>query len=258
VSSNFGAAAGDYARFRAGFPDSMFERLAAAGFCSGGMKVVDVGTGTGTMARGYARRGADVIAIDPDERLTLEARQLDAAENVRIDYRKGKAEELPAADATADVITAGQCWHWFHGRKAAAEFARVVRPGGGVVIAHFDWLPLPGNLVEATERLIKAHNASWRFDGGNGFHAESLPHLHAAGFRDLETFSYDVDVAYSAAAWRGRIRASAGVGATLAPEQVQAFDADLERTMNAEFPGDRLLVPHRVFVVMARAGRNSR
>lgn len=252
MSANFGAAAEDYATFRAGFPDSFFDRLASLGLCRSGTTVVDVGTGTGTLARGFARRGATVIAIDPDERLVHQARQLDAAASVSVDYRTGTAERIPLPTAIADLVTAGQCWHWFDGLSAAKEFARIAKPDGHVVVAHFDWLPLPGNVVEATEHLIKQHNTSWHFDGGNGFHPESVPDLYAAGFRQFETFSYDLDVPYTPKAWRGRIRASVGVGASLTPTGVQAFDADLGRILGESFPGDVLHVPHRVFAVLAR------
>ena len=118
------------------------------------------------------------------------------------------------------------------------------------MVAFFAWLPWPGTVVEATEHLILKHNPSWQFGGGNGFHLESLPHLYAAGFSGFETFSYDMDVAYSAEAWRGRIRASAGVGASLAPAGVKAFDAELARLLEESFPGDVLQIPHRVFAII--------
>lgn len=256
MSTNFGAAAEDYAMYRAGFPDSFFDRLARSGLHGEGSTVVDVGTGTGTLARGFARRGARVIGIDPDERLLQQARRLDAATCVAVEYKVGTAEQMPLADASADIVTAGQCWHWFAGPQAAAEFARIVEPGGHVVVAHFDWLPWPGNVVEATERLIMQFNPRWHFGGGNGFHPESVPHLYAAGFRDFESFSYDLDVPYTPAAWRGRIRASAGVGASLAPAAVEAFDQAHARVL-ASFPGETLQVPHRVFAIVATAPRKS-
>lgn len=254
MSTNFGAVADDYVKFRAGFPESFFDRLASAGFCRAGATVVDVGAGTGTLARGFAQRGAAVIAIDPDDRLVQQARKLDAAASVSIEYKSGTAERIPLPDGIADVVTAGQCWHWFDGPRAAKEFARITKSDGRVVVANFDWLPLPGNVVEVTEQLIKQHNTSWHFDGGNGFHPESVPYLHAVGFRRSETFSYDVDVPYSPEAWRGRIRASAGVGASLEPTKVQAFDAALARILDESFPGNLLQVPHRVFAVLASSG----
>ncbi len=99
------------------------------------------------------------------------------------------------------------------------------------------------------------HNPNWAFGGGNGFDLGSLPHLQAAGFPRIETFSYDIDVPYTAEGWRGRIRASAGVAGSLAPTEVEAFDAEHARVLEESFPGDLLKIPHRVFaIIAARAG----
>jgi hypothetical protein len=76
---------------------------------------------------------------------------------------------------------------------------------------------------------------------------------YRAGFQDIETFSFDVPAIYSHAAWRGRIRASAGVAASLAPDQVAWFDAELARLLTQRFPTDPLEIPHRVFAVVCRA-----
>ena len=48
--------------------------------------------------------------------------------------------------------------------------------------------------------------------------------VSGAGFSGIETFSYDVEVPYTHVAWRGRIRASAGVAASLPAEAVESFD----------------------------------
>lgn len=249
-AKNFGAAASDYAKFRMGFPESLFDRLAALGIGKSGQAIVDLGTGTGTLARGFALRGAKVIGIDPDGRLLEKARELDAAAPVAVDYKIGTAEAIPLPDQCAEVVSAGQCWHWFNGRKAAKEIARVIKPKGRVVVAHFDWLPCPGNMVEATENLIRKHNPKWSLGGGNGFHLQSLEPLRAAGFSRFESFAYDLTVPYTPEAWRGRIRASAGVGASLSPKGVEQFDAALARKLKTSFPGDRLDIPHRVFALI--------
>jgi hypothetical protein len=60
-------------------------------------------------------------------------------------------------------------------------------------------------------------------------------------------------VPYTPAAWRGRIRASAGVGASLGPEAVERFDRQLAALLAERFPGEVLSVPHRVFAVIATA-----
>ncbi|MFN8482503.1 MAG: methyltransferase domain-containing protein [Anaerolineae bacterium] len=252
MSVDFGLTADDYARHRAGFPESFFDRLAVYGIGAAGQTVVDLGTGTGTLARGFARRGCRVTGLDPSESMLAQARQLSERERLGVSYGVGVAEAIPAPNASADVVAAGQCWHWFDGPCAATEALRVLRPGGAVVVAHFDWIPLRGNVVAATERLIEAHNPAWRWGGGSGLHPAWLRHLSEAGFADLETFSYDVLVPYTHADWRGRIRASAGVGASLTPVEVAAFDSELAALLAERFPSPILPVQHRVWAVIGR------
>lgn len=248
--TNFGRAAADYGCFRAGFPDSFFDRLFELDVGLPGQRIVDFGTGTGTLARGFASRGCKVVGIDPDTRMLSEAKELAAQSKVSVRYVQATAEHTGLDDSTADVVTAGQCWHWFDRPLATQEALRILTRGGKLMIAHFDWLPLAGNIVEATERLIEEHNPQWNLGGGRGIHSEWLPGLGEAGLRNIETFSYDIDVSYTPEAWRGRIRASAGVTA-LPSQDVKNFDNDLAEILSDRYPSEILAVPHRVFAIVA-------
>jgi SAM-dependent methyltransferase len=250
-SPDFGLTAGDYRRHRAGFPPELMRRLRGFGIGTPGQRVLDLGTGTGSLARLFALSGAEVTGIDPAAALLEQARALDQEAGVRADYLVGTAEETGLPDARFDVVSAGQCWHWFDAPKAAAEVRRCLRPGGHVVITHFDWLPLPGNVVEATETLIQRFNPKWTLGGGTGMYPRWLTDLATAGFTEIETFSFDLDVPYTPEGWRGRIRASAGVGASLTPERVTAFDDELEAILRQDFFGDVLKIPHRTWAVVA-------
>ncbi len=249
----FGRTAKDYGRHRAGFPEALYDRLAAFGIGRAGQRLLDLGTGTGALGRGFARRGCRVVGLDPSPELLAEARRLDAEARVESRYLVGRAEATGLAAAGFDVVSAGQCWHWFDRAAATAEIRRLLVPGGRLVIAHFDWIPLPGNVVAATEALIEAHNPDWTMGGGTGLHPEELADVALAGFDAIETFSFDVAVPYSHADWRGRIRASAGVGASLAPEDVARFDAALAALLAERFADDPLAVPHRCFALVCRA-----
>ena len=254
AGTNFGKAAFDYGTFRAGFPDSIYDRLEEFEIGRPGQSVVDLGTGTGTLARGFALRGCTVIGVDPDARMIAQSKELDREEGVTITYLEAKAESTGLDDRSADVVVAGQCWHWFDRRQAIAEVVRILRSGGKLLIAHFDWLPLTGNMVEATEDLIKQHNPDWHMDGGLGMHPQWLPGLSEAGMEGIQTFSYDLDVPYTHEAWRGRIRASAGVAA-LNADLARKFDEALARLLATRFPSPVLAVPHRVFAIVSEAPR---
>jgi hypothetical protein len=63
---------------------------------------------------------------------------------------------------------------------------------------------------------------------------------------------FPLDVSYTHEAWRGRIRASAEVAASLPAEQVEAFDQELAALLRERFPQDPIDIPHRVFAAVGR------
>jgi len=100
--------------------------------------------------------------------------------------------------------------------------------------------PGPGALLHEGPSKGTGIYVQWTIDAGR------------AGFVDLETFSFDVAVPYTSEDWRGRIRASAWVGATHDAEWVADFDAEHARRLAAKFPTGELLAPHRVWALVAR------
>lgn len=253
MATDFGRTAGDYTRHRAGFPEAFFERLLADGSVRKGDAVLDLGTGTGSVARGLALRGCEVTGLDHSAPLLAQAAELDRAAGVVVKQVRARVENADFAPASFDVITAGQCWHWFDRPRSAALARTWLRPGGRLLIAHFDWVPLNGNLVQDTERLILACNPGWTMHSGSGLYPAWLKDVAEAGFTDLRTWSFDLDVSYSHADWRGRIRASAGIGATLDETRAQRFDAELADLLAAHHATEPMAVPHRVWTLAAIA-----
>jgi SAM-dependent methyltransferase len=253
---DFGKTADDYARHRAGYPPRFYDELARHGVGRAGQRVVDLGTGTGVVARALAARGCAVTGVDIAAPLLGAAARLALEAGLEVEWREASAEDTGLPAGAFDVVTASQCWHWFDRPRAAAETRRLLVGGGALVIAHLDWLALPGNVVDETLALVEVHRqAPWPAIAGagpNGIYPWWSPDLAAAGFGGLEIVGFDVDLVYSHVAWRGRMRASAGVGATMDPGRVAAFDAALAGLLAARYP-DPVAVPHRVFVLITRA-----
>jgi SAM-dependent methyltransferase len=249
---DFALTASDYARHRAGFPVALRDRLAARGIARPDARVVDLGTGTGSLARLFAECGCEVTGVDIAGPLIEQARRFDREAGVQIDYVERPAEDTGLPGGAFDVVSAGQCWHWFDRPAAAREVARLLVSGGVAVIAHFDWLPIPGNVVAATEEVILRHSPAWPFANRAGLYPQWLTDLQAAGFLDIETFSFDVMVSYSHEAWVGRVRASAPIAGTLGADAVRASSSELSAMLREGFAEDPLSVPHRVWAVTAK------
>lgn len=251
-SIDFGRTTSDYARHRPGFPERLYLRLERLGVTPRGARALDLGTGTGSFARALARRGALVTGLDPSPELLREARRLDEEAGLQLQYVQGRAESTELPDASFDLVSAAQCWWWFDAFAALAEVRRVLAPGGTLIIASYDWLPLPGNVVAATEELILRHNPNWTLGGGTGMHPEWVGQLAANGFENIESFSFETSEPFTHGEWRGRIRASAGVGASLAPDAVNVFDAQLGGLLSERFAQQPLDVEHRAYAVIGR------
>jgi len=245
-------AADDYAKHRAGFADWFFDRIAAAGLFRPGMRVLDLATGTGTLARGFAKRGGMVTGLDIAPEMMAQAKALDAEAGVSVDYVIAKAEATGQGAGHFDLITAGTCWFWFDGDLAAAEAKRVLKPGGHLMIAMLAWLPLKDSVVAASERVIEKHNPGWKLGNYEPGGVRYLRDLANGGFTNRESFGVDYDIPYSHEAWRGRIRASAGVSASLGKDAVVAFDAEHAAMLSRDFPDDPMQVPHRVIACWGR------
>lgn len=105
-----------------------------------GLRVADIGTGTGVLAIELARAGLSVIAVDHAENMLASARANAKAAGVaaRIQFRAGEATALPIRSSTVDATLAHMVLQYLpRPQDALAEMARVLRPSGRVVLVDF-------------------------------------------------------------------------------------------------------------------------
>jgi SAM-dependent methyltransferase len=126
LAQAFDRVAAEYERGRPGYPP---EVVAALGLPAGA-RVADVGAGTGKLTRALAAAGLDVVAVEP----LAGMRAALAAAVPGVEVRPGVAEALPLEDASVDAVTAADAFHWFDMAKATPELARVIRPGGALIL----------------------------------------------------------------------------------------------------------------------------
>jgi SAM-dependent methyltransferase len=217
---------GDYARHRPGPPEEFFLRLAALGIGRPGQRVLDLATGTGLLARQFARQGCAATGIDIAPGQIEAARMLATEEGLAARFEVAPAEAIPFAAGSFDAATASQCWLYFDPDRVLAELRRVLAPGGLLTTCHFTWLPRESAIAQASEALVLKFNPDWR---GRDWSGAVPPIPEWAAKRDVPLramFWFDAPVRFTAESWRGRIRACRGVGATLDDASVAAFDAE--------------------------------
>jgi demethylmenaquinone methyltransferase / 2-methoxy-6-polyprenyl-1,4-benzoquinol methylase len=160
-----------------------------------GQRILDVATGTGLVAAGLARRGAEVVGLDQSEHMLAGARARLAAHPDlanHITLVQGEAERLPFADDEFDALTFTYLLRYVDDRQATMrELARVLKPGGRIGMVEFGVPSAPAlrTLWRVHTRvglplIGRAVSSSWyevgRFLGPNieEFHARE-PHLTA-------------------------------------------------------------------------------
>jgi len=185
---------------------SMLERLVAPA----GKDVVDIGCGGGALVRDLAAVGARPVGIEISEEQLASARARDGDSGAR--YLVGRAEALPIADASTDLVVFMRSLHHIpaeHLEAALREARRVLRPDGAVYVAEplteGDFFALT-SLVEDELEVRRAAQAA-------------LADAGRAGLERAQTIDYDVTICLAdVEAFRART-------VSVDPERAPVFDA---------------------------------
>ncbi|MGA1045756.1 MAG: class I SAM-dependent methyltransferase [Phycisphaerales bacterium] len=174
----FAGRADDYAKARPSYPREAID-LVVRGVRSGG-RAIDVGCGTGISTRLLAARGLHVTGLDPNAEMLDAARREPSPPGAdSLDYALGDASLARLADASVDLVTCFQSFHWFDPSSVRRDFRRVLAPGGQVALV---WnLREEGDPVaEGYARIVGVPPAESRF----GLDAPDAP-LYATDSADL-------------------------------------------------------------------------
>jgi SAM-dependent methyltransferase len=123
AARGFAQSAEAYELGRPGYPAAALEPLRL----EAGLVVLDLAAGTGKLTRELVKSGASVIAVEP-------VAEMRAALPDSLRALDGTAEAIPLADASVDLVTVAQAFHWFDGDAALAEIHRVLRPSGRLAL----------------------------------------------------------------------------------------------------------------------------
>lgn len=245
VRSPFDPLADAYDQGRPSYPDAMFDDLERlAGQSLDGAGVVEVGAGTGIATRHMARRGASVVAVDIGSEMLRRLRHHDPTALVAL----ADGEALPFRDGVADLVCYAQAWHWVRVPVAAAEAARVLRPGGSLAVwwndvdaDDFQWWERQQARLEAMSPGYVRHYRTRPFAGEitwTGFFAEAAT-VTCRWHRTIDIDRY--------VTW---LRSKSYVAA-IGDRMDEFLDAE-RRSLLRVFPDGNVIEPFRTVLVVAR------
>jgi ubiquinone/menaquinone biosynthesis C-methylase UbiE len=207
---SFGRVAEAYEATRPGWPLDPFTRVLAHFGVRAGPDVVDVAAGTGKLTRTLALFAGTLVAVEPDAELREVIRRV----LPDVEVHSGTAEALPLPEASADVICAGQAFHWFDLERASAEFARVLRPGG-VLVAGWNVPTGDGSWYDAVIDYLESENPA-HLPASQRDWTAALGEL--AGYEDLYETSFRHEQPTTVAAFT-RLLGTHSATIRLAPER---------------------------------------
>jgi SAM-dependent methyltransferase len=164
AARGFGAEAEAYDRARPSYPPEAISWLIEGMQLKRGRRVVDLAAGTGKLTALLAGSGAELIAVEPVNSMRDRLR----ARLPGIPVMAGIAEALPLAENSVDAVLVAQAFHWFEAKRALAEIARVVRPGGylGLIWNARDrspeWVDQVWSVMDRVEQKAKWREADSR------------------------------------------------------------------------------------------------
>jgi SAM-dependent methyltransferase len=133
ATSRFSDRVENYIRYRPGYPPEALAVL--KGEC--GLRpehvVADVASGTGIWTRVLLENGNTVFGVEPNVDMRLAGERL-LAEFPKFNSVAGTAEATTLTDESVDFVMSAQAAHWFDRDPARREFARILRPGGWLVL----------------------------------------------------------------------------------------------------------------------------
>jgi len=243
----FAGTAGYYARYRPGYPAEVFARLRATFGLDRTGRLLDLGCGTGELARPLHADFAEVVGVDSSPEMIAEARRQGERSGIaNIRWRCLPAEAMSDQLGRFRLVTLGNSFHWMDRDDVLAKAYALLVPGGGVAI-----LGNPGGVWEGAEpweRVTRAVIGRWlgprrRTRTGHFAAAERAEHVALARSPFVEAeageqrWSRPVDIDTIT----GELFSTSFASRALLGDRADAFAKDLRRSLLALDPAGQFV-----------------
>lgn len=227
---DWGRTSADYAKYRDIYPPVFYKKIADRKLCAAGQTVLDLGTGTGVLPRNMYHFGAHWYGTDISENQIAQAKILSGQMNMQIQFQTAAAEDVDFPNQTFDVITACQCFWYFDHERLVPNLSRMLKKNGCLLLLYMAWLPSEDRIAGASERLVLKYNPDWT-GAGETKKPIQVPDCVYKKFETVYHEEYDLEVPFTRETWNGRMKACRGIGASLPPEEIRAWEEEHRRLL---------------------------
>ena len=151
----------NYVKYRPHYPPALIGLLEAQCGLTSASVIADVGSGTGILSEMFLQHGNRVFGVEPNREMRAAGNKL-LAKYANFSSIDATAEATTLVNASIDFITAGQAFHWFDRVSTRAEFARILKPAGWVVLMWNGFRVETSPLNNAYQQLVLKYGTDYQ------------------------------------------------------------------------------------------------
>ena len=244
-----------YDRYRLGYPQRLLARVAALAGLGAGDPVLDLGTGTGMLAIGFAQAGMTVTALDPESEMLSVAAQRAGAAGVTVAFHRGSSADLDPGMGPFRLVTMGRSFHWMDRAATLAALDGIVTPDGGIALFHDAHPPVDENAWFKTLCAVQdkfGRRAAPHIAERRGGHRRYEPFLFASAFTQLDGLSVTIRQPLTAEEIVGRALSMSVTSPEKLGARAEEFTATLDQALRELSPDGTFIEVAEMVALLAR------
>lgn len=219
----------DYVRYRPTYPQALIDWLRKAQGVTPDWRVADIGAGTGISCKLFLDAGHTVIAVEPNAAMRTAAIEW-LGSHPKFLAVDGRADATNLDDASVDLVSVAQAFHWFDPQSTRREFHRILRPGGLAAI-YWNSRRLNGTpFLEGYEALLQIYDTDYTSVAERYADEPRMREWFGEGWRGTASFDHRQLLDFDAL--RGRLMSSSYAPQAGHPKHEAMIDA-LRRLFDA-------------------------